>query len=109
MHFKPLKDALLSVMPHVWHHSAGGKGDQYIVWAEDGAGDTFEADNHCEEQVICGSVDYFSRVENDPYVEDIQASLSSADISWRLSSIQFELDSKYTHYEWRWEMTAWHA
>lgn len=104
MPFERLKNALLSVLPNVGHYSAFDKGEQYIVWMEDGAGDTLEADNVCVEQVLTGTVHYFTKLERDENTQAIQMALSRADISWRLSSIQHEQDTGYTHYEWRWEV-----
>lgn len=104
MHFDRLKNALLHVMPNVGHCSAHDKGEQYIVWMEDGAGDTLAADNRCEEQVLTGTIHYFTKHEKDQNMRAIQEALCDADIAWQLASIQHEQDTGYTHYEWRWEM-----
>lgn len=45
MKLSDLRDALLEVIPDVFHYEAKGKPDKYIVWAEDGEADSLEADD----------------------------------------------------------------
>lgn len=104
MAFEKLKEALLRVIPNVGHYHAYEKGEQYIVWAEDGAGRALSGDNRCLVQVLTGAVHYFTRQEADPHVARIQSALTEAEIAWQLNSIQQEQDTGYTHYTWRWEM-----
>lgn len=99
-----LKNALLTVTDNVGHYEAFEKTDQFIVWAEDGEAGSGHADNHKTTQVLTGTIDYFTKTENDPNFAAIQAALNSLDIGWRLNSIQYEDDTKYIHYEWVWEM-----
>lgn len=99
-----VKDALLTVGVPVSHYTAIKKLDKYIVWAEDSSGDTLWADGKMIGQVVQGTIDYFTRTENDSKVHKIQQALTDADISYRLNSIQYEDDTRYIHYEWVWEM-----
>lgn len=104
MQLADLGDSLKTVIPDVFHYNAFKKSDQYIVWAEDGEADSSNADDQKEDQVIQGTIDYFTKTEFDPNFELIQCKLNSIDISWRLNSIQFEEKTGYIHYEWVWEM-----
>lgn len=104
MTLQSLKDLLLAIGPPVFHYFASGQTGNYIVWAEDGEGASGHADNKKTTQVVQGTIDYFTKTEFDPVVEQIQSALNSADIAWRLNSVQHEQDTGYIHYEWVWEM-----
>lgn len=104
MNLQTVKDALLTVGVPVSHYTAIKKPDKYIVWAEDSQGESLWADGCMVGQVIQGTIDYFTRTENDPNVEKIQQALTGADISFRMNSIQHEDDTRYIHYEWVWEV-----
>jgi hypothetical protein len=104
MKLSDLRDALLEVIPDVFHYEAKGKPDKYIVWAEDNEASSLNADNKKDEQVIEGTIDYFTKTEYDDNVVLIQQKLNSIDVSWRLSSIQHEQDTGYIHYEWIFEL-----
>lgn len=104
MKLTDIRDALLDVTEDVFHYEAIHTPDKYIVWAEDGEADSITADNHKTEQVLQGTIDYFTKLEYDTNFGLIQAKLNSIDISWRLNSVQYEEDTGYIHYEWVWEM-----
>jgi hypothetical protein len=104
MKLTDLRDLLLAVTPNTFHFKAYAKPDEYIVWAEDGEADSLNADDQKEEQVLQGTIDYFTKMEYDPNFEIIQAKLNSTDLTWRLNSIQHEEETGYIHYEWIWEM-----
>lgn len=99
-------EVLCTVLDDVSRYNAQGKSDQYAVWAEDGEGTSVEADNKKVEQTFTGTIDYFTRSENDPNVQKIQDALSERGISFFLSSIQIEDETEpsYIHYEWIWEV-----
>lgn len=110
MRFDRLKNALLTITPNVFHDMAKGKHDQYIVWTVEGEVNAAHADNRKVDQAIGGTIDYFTNLEYDPNVEKIQTALNELGIGWRLESIQYEDDTKYTHYEWVWEDgSPWHG
>lgn len=96
--------ALMTVGVPVYHLEAHEQTDQYIVYAEDGQADSLWADGKMQEQAIQGTVDYFTRKEFDKNVKKIQKAFNDAGISWRLNSIQYEDDTRLTHYEWVWEI-----
>ena len=101
---KIIRDTLLKVSDNVGHYEAVEKTDQYIVWAEYSEGSSVEGDNRKENQSIQGTIDYFTRTEFDPIVDDIQEALIDAEISFYLNSVQYEEETKYIHYEWVWEV-----
>lgn len=100
-----VRDALLQVSVDVFHYNAFKKTDQYILWAESGEGDSFHADNRKQEQVIVGTIDYFTRTDFDPNLDAIQEALKSAEITFFLKSVQYEEETKYIHYEWEFEVS----
>jgi hypothetical protein len=100
-----VKELFLLVLPEAtFHHEAWSKPDKYIVWAEDGAGDTVFADDKLEERAIEGTADYFTKTEYDPVVKQIEATMDNSEMSWRISSIQYEEETGYIHYEWIWQV-----
>lgn len=104
MKLSDLRDALLEVIPDVFHYEAWAKPDKYIVWAEDTESNASYADNHKTDQVIQGTIDYFTKTEFDNIVVLIQQKLNSIDVAWQLGSIQHEEDTGYIHYEWVFEL-----
>lgn len=104
MKLTDLRDALLDVTQDTFHYEATHKSDKYIVWAEDTEADSLNADDEKDEQVIQGTVDYFTRSEYDPNVKAIQQKLNSINVAWRLNSIQHEEGTGYIHYEWVFEL-----
>lgn len=105
MTLQSLKTLLLTIGPPVFHYFASGQTGNYIVWAEDGEGDTVHADGQKVERAITGTIDYFTKTENDPVVQQIEDALDSDDgISWYLNSVQYEQDTGYIHFEWVWEV-----
>lgn len=101
---KIIRDTLLKVSDNVGHYEAVKKNNQYVVWAEDSEGSSVEADNRKTNQSIQGTIDYFTRTEFDPAVDEIQKALADAEISFYLNSVQCEEETKYIHYEWIWEV-----
>lgn len=105
MTLKNLKDKLLSITPNVFHYFTDGQTGNYIIWAEDGEGESIYADGQKAERAITGTIDYFTKDEDDPVVQQIETMLDSDDgIAWQLNSVQYERDTGYTHYEWVWEV-----
>ena len=104
MRLTDLRDLLLTVGVPVFHYYATKQSEKYIVWAEDGEADSTSGDNKKIDQVLQGTIDYFTKTEFDPNFQVIQEKLNSAEISWRLNSIQREEDTGYIHYEWVWEL-----
>lgn len=100
-----VRDALLQVSRDVWHYEAQRKKEKYIVWAEDSESSASHRDNCKSNQTIQGTIDYFTKVDGDENVDKIQDALDTANIVYRLNSIQYEEETGYIHFEWVWEVT----
>jgi hypothetical protein len=61
-----------------------------------------------QEQAIEGTIDYFTKTENDPNVQKIQDALNDGGTSHGdLNSVQYEDDTKFIHYEWTFSVSGW--
>jgi len=98
--------ALAAVIPNTSRYSAIKKDDQYLVWAEDGQAAAKFADGKMVNQALTGTVDYFTRMPDDPKVKAIQGALNRLSLSWRLESVQYEEETRYIHHEWVWEVES---
>lgn len=86
-------------------HGGRMKSNRYFVWQEDGEND-FHADGKHTERAVTGTTDLFTKQEFDPWREEFEAAMSASKyIAWGLESIQFEKDTGFWHYEWRWTVT----
>ena len=99
-----VRNAILSEMENVGHYEALNQTDKYIVWAEDSEGSSVEGDNQKIEQSIQGTIDYYTKSEDDQNVERIQTALKAARISFYLNSVQYEDKTQYIHLEWVFEV-----
>ena len=95
-----VKDALLTVTDNVGHYTAYDDSDRYIVWAEDSEVAALNTDNYKAGQTIEGTIDYFTKTEDDANIEAIQNALNAARIGWELNSVQYEDETRFIHYEW---------
>lgn len=95
---------LSSVGVPVNHYYAEKKPDKYIVWAEDNQSGSLQGDNQMLEQIIQGTIDYFTKTEYDENISKIQQALNDNEISFRLNSVQYEDDTKFIHYEYTFEV-----
>lgn len=85
-------------------HNERMKSDRYFVWGERGANDLEAGNNHAERAVL-GYTDLYTKQEFDPWKEQLEQALDAAGIAWTLTSIQYEEETGFTHYEWYWEVT----
>ena len=54
-----------------------------------------------QEQIIHGTIDFFTKTEYHKTIDDIQAALTASPrIGWNLSSVQYEDETNLIHYEW---------
>lgn len=103
-----VKTALLTVTNKVYHYTPPQNvAGSYIVWSEDGQGTALWADGQMQNQAIQGTIDHYSKTENDPQVVSIQTALNAKGIPHRLNSVQHERDTGYIHTEWVFEVDAW--
>lgn len=98
-----LADALASIDGlAVYHYWRPRLEAPFCIWAEDGEASALSASNRKQEQAISGTIDYFTREEFDPTVDDIQVSLNEIEeLGWALNSVQYEEDTNLIHFEWR--------
>ena len=99
-----VKNALLEVPCPLFHYFATKKPDRYMVWAEDGETSSLEADDCKQDQVIGGYIDYFTKMDDDPNVGLIQETMKDSGISFSFDSAEFEEETRYIHYVWRFEV-----
>lgn len=89
----------------VYHYWRTRQEPPYCIWQEDGEGESVWTSNHLAEQVITGTIDYFTLTEYDSNIERIQEVLNDIDnLGWNLSSVQYEEDTNLIHYEWDWQI-----
>ena len=84
-------------------HGGRMQSERYFVGAEDGANDLTASNVHAE-RAISGTTDLFSKTELDPWAEEIEESFNAFEVSWYLSSVQYEEDTGFWHWEWVWEV-----
>lgn len=92
--------ALLTVTQNVGHYEAMEKTDKYCVWAESGETTSIQSDNKKEGQTIEGTIDYYTRDDDDTAPDAFQAAFNTAGFGWILNNVEYEDDTRYIHYEW---------
>lgn len=103
---KKIQNALTSIegltVYHYWHPRLQAP---YCIWAEDSEGNSLHTSNHKAEQVMTGTIDYFTLDEFDEMVEKIQETLNETEnVGWSLNSVQFEDETNLIHFEWEFEV-----
>ena len=100
---EPIGTMLASLSDYTYHYwrSAPKGVKAYIVWAEDEEATSLNGNNHKLEQGIHGTIDYFTKAEFDTVCDSIQDGLNELEnVSWRISSVQYEEDTMFIHHEW---------
>ena len=100
---RPIGEMLAAISRYTFHYwrSAPKGVNAYIVWAEDEEATSLDADNKKQIQGIHGTIDYFTKTEFDSTVDAIQDGLNELEnVSWRLSSVQYEDETTFIHHEW---------
>lgn len=99
---KSISDALKSTSGKVFHYRRPkDPGDSWVVWAEDGEGESMAANNRKIEQQIHGTIDAYTKLEYDPLIDEIQNALNEKqNVGWSLLSVQYEDETNLIHYEW---------
>ena len=97
-----IKAAHLAVTDEVSHYWRL-RSDRYFVWAEDSANDLIADDRHTA-RAVTGTTDLYTKIEDDPWREELERQFDIAGISWYRSSVQFEDETGYIHTEWVWEV-----
>ena len=95
-----VRAACVSVTTNTGHYEAFDKTDKYCVWAEDSETDALAANNYKAGQTITGTIDYYTKDEDDPNPEKFQNAFNEAGFGWLLNSVQYEDETGFIHYEW---------
>ena len=93
-------EAHLSVTDAV-SHGQRLKSERYFVWQEDGRDDLAASNGHAE-RAVTGSTDLYTKVEFDPWAEQLGEELSSRYIAWSLVGVELEAETGFWHYSWDW-------
>lgn len=88
----------------VFHFRRSKMSPPYVVWQEEGEGESFLAENGRAEPVIAGSLDYYTKTEYDPVVEQINLLLEQVADAWELVTALYEEETHLMHYSWDWEL-----
>lgn len=99
---KQFSSMVADIAPNVYHYHRRQMDFPCIVWHEDG-GSSFFANDKPLENAPTGTLDYFTREEFDPRVDEIEAAFHQMNVSFSLNSVQYEEDTGLIHYEWVWE------
>lgn len=105
---KTIGDALAATCPNTYHYYRPQMQLPYCVWQEDGEDGSLDVDNRKKEQVVGGTVDYYTRTEYDPVIDAIQETLEGLKdtllFGWILEGVLFEDDTNTIHYTWSWSV-----
>lgn len=85
-------------------HNKYLKSNRYFVWQEEGTR-CLCADNKHKAKTVTGTTDLFTKMEFDPWGEELGKAFDQFGLSWTLHSIQYEEETGFYHYEWLWEVT----
>ena len=77
------------------------KSDRCFCWIETGRDDLNVNGRHGE-KCQRGTTHLFTKTEFDPWKDAFEASLDAAGIAWYQASTQYEEDTGFWHFEWRW-------
>lgn len=88
------------------HYWRSGLKAPFLVWAETGDNDNRWGDNRLAYRNVGGVLDYYTKTEFDPNVDEIESVFDSLDCSWYLSDVLYEEDTNLIHYSWVWNMGA---
>lgn len=94
--------ALSAITENCYHYWREKKDLPCLIWSETGEDNSFHSDNRKSEQRIIGTVDLFTKTEFDPLADSVQETLNDLELTWSLSSVQYESDINLIHYEWEW-------
>lgn len=101
-----IRDSLTSIEDlKVYHYWRPKLEAPFLIWAEDGEGDSLHTGNHKSEQVITGTIDYYTLTDLDSMVDTIQDKLNTIEcLGWELSSVDYEDETNLIHYTWDFEI-----
>ncbi len=101
------RDLLNSLSVPFYHYDTVKKICPYGIWGETGqSGNTRHASNKTTAQVIEGFVEYFTKTEYDPVVDEIQSGFNDTHTPWRLEYVDYDYDNQVIIYRWQWQITS---
>lgn len=107
---KAIQAALVEVLPATFHYWRPINNDRtpFIVWAENGENSRLDVNNFKDLQAIGGNIDFYTKKEFDPLVDDIQSRLQGLQLKmpfgWVLDTVQYEDSTGLIHYSWAFEV-----
>lgn len=102
---KKVRDTLTGIEGlKVYHFFRPQMKPPFCLWQEDGPGNEFRTGNRLAEQMIHGTIDYFTAKEYDEAVDLIQSAFRSSNISLSLTEIMWEEETELIHYGWEFEV-----
>ena len=90
----PFKEAAWDVAP----------APPYGVYALDGGGADLWGSDRMQDTTLTGTVDLYVKGRGRDKKQLVDAALHAAGVSWYLNSIQYEKDTRLTHFEWVFEV-----
>lgn len=99
-----VRTALSGLTERCYHYTAARNAKApYIVWAEDSENGLYAEDQRMIERALQGTVDLFTRTEDDPLIVRIPEALNRGGTIHYLNSVQYEDETGLIHYEWIFE------
>lgn len=97
--------ALSAITPRCYHYFRPVGETDTIIWAEDGEGAAFDADNAHKDRSVAFTVDFWTRDEESDKVGQIESALASlGTCAFSLHSVTYEEETAFLHFEWRGEL-----
>ena len=89
----------------VYHYWRPQMDAPFCVWQEEQEGDSLWASNHKKEFVLTGTIDYYTKKDFDPIVDQIQAVMDIIEnFGWTLDAVLYENETELIHYSWSWQI-----
>ena len=107
---RAFRDLMKGVTANFYHyyrpHRKGmHNADHWLVWSEISEDDSPYLDNQKTEQVLTGTLDFYTMTEYDARIDTIQEKLQMAPVTrWELVSAGKEEETGLIHYSWSWRM-----
>ena len=98
---RKFSEVIAGIVSNAYHYERANKDFPCAVWQEDGM-DLMKANDRCAEISVYGSIDYFTKEEFDPAIDNLFDGLTSEGICWSVESTQYEEETGLIHYEVSW-------
>lgn len=95
-----LRDALVAVSSSTYHYTAPDNAEfPRIIWSEESREDLVANNVHIEKGYT-GTIDLYSKTEDDTLIDGIENALNELEIGWTLNNVLYEEDTRVIHHEW---------